>query len=107
MATPDLIAAPRSHAVTRAQEFLQRFGLRIADGVAADWQAELIDRAAGLTSSQSILDCPAWLYPALAARVDAPRSLKCWDRQSVERSEAEFDATSVVDTVTCTAVIAI
>jgi hypothetical protein len=49
LATPDLIAAPRSHAVTMAQEFLQHFGLRIADEVAADWQAELIDRAAGLT----------------------------------------------------------
>ena len=47
LATPDFIAAPRSHAVTMAQEFLQRFGLRMADEVAADWQAELIDRATG------------------------------------------------------------
>ena len=49
LATPDLIAAPRSHAVTMAQEFLHRFGLRIADEIASDWQAELIGRGAEFT----------------------------------------------------------
>jgi hypothetical protein len=41
LATPDVIAGPRSRAITMAQEFLQRFGLRVPDEVLADWQAEL------------------------------------------------------------------
>jgi hypothetical protein len=41
LATPDVIAGPRSRAITMAQEFLLRFGLRVPDEVLADWQAEL------------------------------------------------------------------
>jgi hypothetical protein len=45
LATPDLIAAPRSHAIKMTQEFLRRFGLRLPHEVLADWQAELGGRA--------------------------------------------------------------
>jgi hypothetical protein len=40
LATPDLVADPRSGAITMAQEFLQRFGLRVPNEVLADWQSE-------------------------------------------------------------------